>query len=91
MCADFVLLANGATGNKVIDEDGKPRPPEVAFDDSFGAEPSEMARGRGGVDGVQERGTSGWWYIQTTLVIEVSVVKGPVGEGGSGKKGSFSG
>ena len=91
MCADFVLLANGATGDKVIDEDGKPWPPEVAFDDGLGTEPSEMAQDRGGMDGVQERGTSGWWYIHTTLVVEVSIVKGPVGEGGSGKKGSFSG
>ena len=91
MCADFVLLADSATGDKVIDEDGKPWPPEVAFDDSFGAESSEMAQDRGGMDGVQERGTSGWWYIHTTLVVEVSVVKGPVGEGGPGKKGRFIG
>ena len=41
------------------------------------------------MDGVQERGTSGWRYIHTTLVVEVSVVKSPVGKGGSGKKGCF--
>ena len=81
MCADFILLANGATGDKVVDEDGKAWPPKVALDDGLGAKSSEMARGRGGMDGVQERGTSGRWYIHTTLVIEVSVVKGPVGEG----------
>ena len=44
---DLILLANGAAGDKVVDEDGKSRPPEVALDDSLGAEPSEMARGRG--------------------------------------------
>ena len=91
MCADFILLANGTTGDKVIDEDGKSWPPEVALDDGLGAESSEMTRDRGGMDGVQERGTSGWQYIHTTLVIEVSVVKGPVGEGGSGEKGCFIG
>ena len=43
MCADLVLLANSATGDEVIDEDGKSGPPKVAFDNGFGAEPSEMA------------------------------------------------
>ena len=40
VCADFILLANGATGDKVVDEDGKSRPPKVALDDGLGAEPS---------------------------------------------------
>ena len=86
MCADLILLANGATGDKVVDEDGKSRPPKVALDDGLGAKSSEMARDRGGMDGVEERGASGWWYIHSTFVVEVSVVKSPVGEGGSGKK-----
>ena len=50
-----------------------------------------MARDGGGMDGVQERGTSGWRYIHTTLVVEVPVVKSPVGKGGSGEKGCFTG
>ena len=91
MCANLVLLANGAAGNKVVDKDGKSGPPKVAFDDGFGSKASKMARDRGGMYGVQERGTSGWRYIHTTLVVEVSVVKGPVSEGGSGKKGCFIG
>ena len=77
----FCWQIHSAASNEVIDEDGKPRPPEVALDDSLGAEPSEMTSGRGGMDGVQERGASGWRYIHTTFVIEVSVVKGPIGEG----------
>ena len=40
VCADLILLANGATGDKVVDEDGKSRPPKVALNDGFGAEPS---------------------------------------------------
>ena len=55
MCADFILLANGATGDEVVDKDGKSRPPKVALDDGLGAKSSEMARDRGGMDGVQER------------------------------------
>ena len=50
-----------------------------------------MARDRGGMDGMQERGTSGWRYVHSTLVVEVSVVKSPVSKGGSGKKGCFVG
>ena len=83
MCANLVLLADGAAGNKVIDEDGKSRPPKVAFNDGLGAKASEMARERRGMDGMKERGTGGWWYIHSTLVVEVSVVKSPVSEGGA--------
>ena len=89
MCVDLILLANGATGDKVVDEDGKSWPPKVALDNGLGAKSSEMARDRGGMDGVQERGASGWRYIHLTLVVEVSIVKGPVGERGSGEKGCF--
>ena len=40
---------------------------------------------------MQERGASGWRYIHTTFVVEVSVVKSPVSEGGSGEKRCFVG
>ena len=50
-----------------------------------------MARDRGGMDGMQEKRASGWWYIHTTFVVEVSVVKSPVGEGGPGEKRCFTG
>ena len=91
MCANFILLANGAAGNKVIDEYGKSRPLKVAFNDSLGAKSSEMARERRGMDGMKERGTSGRWYIHSTLVVEVSVVKSPVSEGGTWEEGCFIG
>ena len=52
MRANLILLANGATGDEVVDEDGKSRPPKVTFDDGFGTEPSEMTRDRGGMDGM---------------------------------------
>ena len=50
MCADLILLANGAAGDKVVDKDRKSRPPKVAFDDGFGTKPSEMTRYRGGME-----------------------------------------
>ena len=91
MCSNFVLLANGAAGDEVVDENRKSRPPKVTFDNGFGAKSSKMTRKGGRMDGVQERRTSRWWYIHTAFVIEVAVVKGPVGEGGSGEKGCFVG
>ena len=87
MCTDFVLLADGTASNKVIDEDGKSRPPKVAFNDGFGAKTSEMARERRGMDGVKERGAGGWWYIHATFIVEVSIVKSPVSERGTWEEG----
>ena len=83
MCANFVLLADGAASNEVIDEDGKSRPPKVVFNDGPGAKTSEVTRERGGMDGVEERGTGGRWYIHATFIVEVSIVKSPVSEGGT--------
>ena len=87
MCADLVLLADGAASDKVVDEDGKSWPPKVMLDDGFGAEPSQMTRDRGGMDGVQERGTGGRWNIHSILIVEVSVVKSPISEGGTWEEG----
>ena len=87
MCANFVLLANSAAGNKVIDKDGKSRPPKVAFNNGLDAKTSEMARERRGMDGMKERGTGGRWYVHSTFIVEVSVVKSPVSEGGTWEEG----
>ena len=89
MCADFVLLADGAASNEVIDEDGKSRPPKIMFHDGLGTKTSEVARERRRVDGVKKRGASGWWYIHTALVVEASIVESPVGQGGAWKEGHF--
>ena len=89
MCTSLVLLANGAAGNEVIDEDRKSRPPKVTFNDGLGAEASKMARERRGVDGMKERRTGGRWYIHAALIIEVSVVKSPVSKGGTWEEGSI--
>ena len=69
MRASFVLLANGATSDEVIDENGESRPPKVSFHNGLGAEASKMAREGRGMDGMKERGTGGRWYIHSTLVV----------------------
>ena len=85
--ADLVLLAYGATSNEVVDEYRQPRPPKVALNDGFGAKMSEMARERGGMDGMKKRGTGGRWYIHSTFIVEMAIVEGPVGEGGTWEEG----
>ena len=83
MCASFVLLANGTTGNEVIDKHGKPRPTKIAFNNGLGTETSEVAREGRRMDGMEERGSSRWWYVHPTLVVEVAIVESPVGERGA--------
>ena len=53
MCTSFVLLTNGAASNKVVDEYGKSRPPEVSFNNHLGMETSEVTREGGRMDGVE--------------------------------------
>ena len=69
MCTSLVLLANSATGNEVVDEDGKSGPPKVTFNDSFGAKASKMTREGRGMDRVEERGAGGRRYVHSTLVV----------------------
>ena len=69
MCTSFVLLANSAAGNEVVDEDGKSGPPKVTFNDGFGAKASKMTRERRGMDRGEERGAGGRRYVHSTLVV----------------------
>ena len=43
MSVNFVLLANSATSNKMLDKGGQARPPEITFKDRLGAEDSHVA------------------------------------------------
>ena len=46
----FVLLANRATSNEVVDKQGEARPPEVAFNDSLSVKSPKVTRERGRMD-----------------------------------------
>ena len=69
MCTGFVLLANGAASNKVVNEYRKSWPPKVTFNNSLGVEVSEVTREGGGMDGVKERRPGRGWYIHPSLII----------------------
>ena len=49
----LVLLANGAAGDKVFHEGGEAWPPEIPFQDRFGAKDTHVTRQRGGMDRVE--------------------------------------
>ena len=53
MCVNLVLLANGTTGDEVIDEYRESRPPKIVFNNSFGTKSSEVARKGRRMDGVK--------------------------------------
>ena len=75
MCTGLVLLADGAAGDKVVDEYRKPRPPKIAFNNSLGAKVSEVAQEGGGMDGVEERGSGGGRHVPPPFIVQMSVVE----------------
>ena len=54
VCVGLVLLANGATSDKVLYEGGETWPPEIPFQDCLGTEDPHVTGQRGGVDGVEQ-------------------------------------
>ena len=44
VCVGLVLLANGATSDKVLHEGGETRPPEILFQDGFGMKDTHVSR-----------------------------------------------
>ena len=81
MMVYLVLLACGAARDKGIDKGGQTRPPEVVFDDGLDAEMSCMPRGGGFVQRANEGVAGQWWYIHSSLKVEVAILKGPVSKG----------
>ena len=54
VCVGLVLLANGATSDKVLYEGGETWPPKILFQECLGMEDTHVTRQRGGVDGVEQ-------------------------------------
>ena len=89
VCASLVLLADGATGDKVVDKHRESQPPEITFNNGLGAKTSKVAREGRRMDRVKQQGTSGWRYIHPILIVKVSIVKSPVSEGRTREKGGI--
>ena len=81
MMVHLVLLAHGAARDKGIDKGGQTRPPEVTFNDGFGAETPYMPGGGGFVERADEGAVGCWWYIHSSFKVEAAILKGPVSEG----------
>ena len=83
----LVLLTDGTTSDKVFDKGREAWPPEVPFQNRFGAKDTHMTGQRGGMDRVEQSRASGRGYEHSIAEIEMSVVERPVGERGSSEQG----
>ena len=83
MVVHLVLLTSGTARDRGIDKGGQTRPPEVAFDDGFDMKTPCMPSS-GGFMQRTNKGVAGcWWYVHSSLKVEATILKGPVGEGGA--------
>ena len=87
VCIGLVLLANGATSDKVLYEGGETWPPEIPFQECLGMEDTHVTGQRGGVDGVEQGRASGRGYEHSIAKIEMTVIKRPVRERGASEQG----
>ena len=53
MSVGFVLLADRTTSDEVLDKGGETWPPEIPFQNCFGAKDTHMTRQGGGMDRVK--------------------------------------
>ena len=81
MMVYLVLLAHGTARDKGIDKGEQTRPPEVTFNDGLGVETPCMPGGGGFMQRANEGAVGRWWYIHSSLKVEVAILKGPVSEG----------
>ena len=81
MMVYLVLLVRGTARDKGSDKGGQIRPPEVTSDDGFGAETSCMPGDGEFMQRANEGAPGRWWYIHSSLKIEVAILKGPVSKG----------
>ena len=71
----LVLLADGAAGNKVFHEGGEAWPPEIPFQDCFGAKDTHVTQQRGGMDGVEQGRVSRGGYKHSIVEIKMPVIE----------------
>ena len=66
---NLILLAYCTPGDEGIDEGGKPRPPKVSFQESFGAESSHVSTGGGVMYGVDDGLSFVWGNVHATFEV----------------------
>ena len=78
MGEDLVCLANCASGNIFPDVGGKAGPPVILGKEGDGAKMTTMATFKGTVGGSDQIMASQFRDIETSLVIELFIVEGPI-------------
>ena len=87
MVIGLVLLTDGASCDKGIDERGESRPPEVSFQECFGAEVSCMSSSGGVMYGTDDGLPFMWGNVHMTFEVQVAIGHVPVIHGGTGEQG----
>ena len=77
VCVGFVLLADGAAGDKVLHEGGETWPPEIPFQDRLGMKDPHVTRQRGGVDGVEQGRAGRGGYKHVIVEVKMTVIERP--------------
>ena len=75
MSVDFVLLANRAACNEMLDKGGKAWPPEVPFKDSLSVENTHMTQEGRRVDQMEESRAGQGRNIHMFVKVKVAIVK----------------
>ena len=75
MSVNFVLLANSTTCDKMLDEGGQARPPEVTFKDGLGAEDSHVSRERGRVNRMEKGRAGSGRDIHPFAEVKMAIIK----------------
>ena len=75
MSVDFVLLANRAACNEMLDKGGKAQPPEIAFKDRLGVEDPHVAQKGGSMDQMEEGRVGRGRNIHPFSEIKMAIVK----------------
>ena len=87
MCVDFVLLANHAASDEVLDKGGETQPPKVTPKDRPGVENAHVTQEERRMDGVEESGAGRGRNIHAIAKIKMSIVKQPIREAGMSEQG----
>ena len=86
MHVSLVLLTDRTAGDEVLYEGGETWPPEVPFQDYLGMKDPHMTRGGGGMDGVEQGRMSRGGHKHAVMKIQMSIIEGPVQEGGASEQ-----
>ena len=83
---NLMLLAYRTPRDEGVDEGGKPRPPKISLQESFGVESSCMSSGGGVVYGVDNGLSFMWGNVHVTFEVQMAIGHVPIIFRGAGEQ-----